>query len=64
MFQEKKYESFDTNTHTHTHTHTHTRTHTDTSPDYGAHPPLFIFEFYSHQSLLCLLCYVLLVHLL
>lgn len=49
-------------THTYAHTRTHTHAHTDTSPDYGVHPPLF--EFDSHQSLLCLLCYVLLVHLL
>ena len=54
-----------THTHTHAHKHTHTHTHTHTSPDYGAHTPLFIFEFESHQALLCLLlCYVLLVHLL
>ena len=31
------------NTHTYIHTNTHTHTHTHTPPDYGAHPPLFIF---------------------
>ena len=46
---------------THTYIHTNTHTHTHTPPDYGAHPPLFIFEFDPHQSLLCLLCYVLLL---
>ena len=38
--------------HTHKHTHTHTQRERDThiSVDYGAHPPLFISEFHSHQA--------------
>ena len=55
-FQDKKEGSFDTRTRTHKH-------NLDVSADDGAQPPLFMFEFDSHQVLLrLLLCYVLLVH--
>ena len=56
IFQDKKDDSFETHTCTHKH-------NLDFSADYGVQPPLFMFEFDSHQVLLrLLLCYVLLVH--
>ena len=46
--------------HTHAGKHIH---NLDFSVNYGAQPPPFMFEFDSHQVLLCLLlCYVPLVH--
>ena len=60
IFQDKKEDFFDTQKYTHTHAHTRIHTHKlDFSADYGAHSPLFMFEFDSYQVVLCLLCYIL-----